>query len=310
MDQADVCPAEDIESIVPMGCEVSVRQLYNGGVGQTQVESVSVFAGNVESIRTQINGKDTSIIVTARDFVACLERMTVFGRRCLDEVNRSVFDVEMQAVFNDGGVGNASRHEIGTNGKSYKVFDAADGRVWTYGEIINYLLGEYVVLGLIGVPSLEELEAVTGYVVADELNLEGKSVANAIEICCEKTGVEFAIEASYCSVGSDSDIVFYRPGKGRGVELNCQYAGNNFDISQTNIISIDSQRQLSEQTIVVATAILGMHYHVGDKVVCSPDSRDLLGIRRDKASELVIAGVTMDVDKQATSLEIVRRRDY
>ncbi len=535
-DEVSVCPVEDIESIVPMGAQVSIRQLYNAGVGETQVESVSVFEGNVEHIRTQINGKSQSVVITARDFVACLERMTVFGRRYADEVNSSHFYTSMQTVFNDGG-GNASKQAVICNGKSYTVFAADDNaKLWSYGEIIHYLLSEYVLLGLVGVPCLEELEAVTGYVVAEELNLEGKSVAEAIELCCERTGVEFVVEPSYCLVGVDSGIVFYKPGKGRAVELNCQYAGNSLDISRTNVIGIDSDRQrwpvtdrfvvrggykeyestftlveawdgslegrpqseygqstssdfesvkdvyrkwclneagdygepafdfskvfqgqeyltrrraferaitsdkgyyleasfddgvnwqeftdsfgvlddqcgvwisedelsedmwtaigagtlkfrmtatvasdvrvnysvsngaadgctpvtetietdssyayrkvmptsvfydqvrtgqleadqiddsnaiaaycktkarLSERVIdniTVDTAVVGMHYHVGDRVVCSPESRDILGIRRDRRSEFVIYSVTMDVEKQATSLEIVRRR--
>ncbi len=538
-DEVNICPVEDIESIVPMGSQVSIRQLYNASVGQTQVESVSVFEGNVESIHTQINGKSQSVVITARDFVACLERMTVFGRRYADAVNGSHFYTSMQTAFNDGGVGNASRQAVESHGKNYTVFAADDNaKLWSYGEIVHYLLSEYVLLGVIGVPCLEELEAVTGFMVAGELNLEGKSVAEAIELCCEKTGVEFVVEPSYCLVGVDSGIVFYRPGKTRSVELNCQYAGNDLDISRTNIIGIDSDRhrwpvtdrfvvrgenkeyestfdlieawdssleglaqseyspstssdfesvkdvyrkwclneagdygepafdfskvfqgqeyltqrrvferaitsdkgyyletsfddganwqeftdsfgvlddqcgvwisedelsedmwtaigagtlkfrmtatvasdvrvnysvsngaagscvpvtetietdssfqyrkvmptsvfydqvrtgqleadqiddsnaiaaycktkaRLSERVIdniKVNTAVVGMHYCVGDRVICSPESRDLLGIRRDKASEFVITGITMDVEKQATSLEIVRQRRY
>ncbi|MCK5563805.1 MAG: hypothetical protein KAJ07_01045 [Planctomycetes bacterium] len=243
LDETDICPVEDIESIVPMGSQVSIRQLYNAGVGETQVESVSVFEGNVEGIRTQINGDGQSVVITARDFIASMERMTVFGRRYADATDGSRFMVGMQAVFNEDGEGNASKQKVICNGKSYTVFAADDNaKLWSYGEIILYLLSEYVLLGLVGVPCLEELEAVTGYMVAEELNLEGKNVAEVIELCCKKTGVQFAVEPSYCFVGVSSGIVFYRPGKGRAVELNCQYAGNGLDISRTNVIGIDSDR--------------------------------------------------------------------
>ena len=62
------------------------------------------------------------------------------------------------------------------------------------------------------------------------------------------------------------------------------------------------------ETIDAETTILGLHYIIGDRVTCSPDSRDVLGIRRDNRSRFVIERVEMDFTKQTTRLRIERKR--
>lgn len=62
------------------------------------------------------------------------------------------------------------------------------------------------------------------------------------------------------------------------------------------------------ETSEVETPCLALDYQVGDKVTTSPDSRDLLGYRRDNRSRWWIERVHMDFLKQQTNLRIVRER--
>jgi hypothetical protein len=62
------------------------------------------------------------------------------------------------------------------------------------------------------------------------------------------------------------------------------------------------------ETINVQTPHLLLYYQVGDAVTASPDSRDLLGCRRDNRSRWWIRRVHMDFEKQCTNLKIVRQR--
>jgi len=104
------------------------------------------------------------------------------------------------------------------------------------------------------------------------------------------------------------------PGSGRIVELNLQYAGEKLSISRTNVCELESEKQNEPadsgiiEVINVQTPILAMHYEVGDRVTVSPDSRDILGVRRDNRSIFWIGRVRMDFERQCTDLRIFRKR--
>jgi len=63
------------------------------------------------------------------------------------------------------------------------------------------------------------------------------------------------------------------------------------------------------ETVQVQTPTLVFDYRVGDRVTCSPESRDLLGCRTDNRSVSWIEKVQMDFAKQCTNLKIVRQRN-
>lgn len=62
------------------------------------------------------------------------------------------------------------------------------------------------------------------------------------------------------------------------------------------------------ETIDVQTPTLRLHLHPGDTVTSSPDSRDLLNIRRDNRSTVSIERVRIDFRNQYTNLRLLRRR--
>jgi hypothetical protein len=62
------------------------------------------------------------------------------------------------------------------------------------------------------------------------------------------------------------------------------------------------------ETIDVETPIVATHYEVGDRVIPSPDSRNIIGIRSDNRSIFWIDRVSMDFEKQSTNLKVLRRR--
>jgi len=62
------------------------------------------------------------------------------------------------------------------------------------------------------------------------------------------------------------------------------------------------------ETTEVQTPTLTLHFEPGDRVTSSPDSRDLLGVRRDNRSITWIDRVHIDIANQCTRLKLVRRR--
>lgn len=62
------------------------------------------------------------------------------------------------------------------------------------------------------------------------------------------------------------------------------------------------------ETADVQTPYLVFDYGLGDKITCSPESRDLLSVRSDNRSINTIARVQMDFARQCTNLKVIRRR--
>jgi hypothetical protein len=77
---------------------------------------------------------------------------------------------------------------------------------------------------------------------AYDLDVTGLNLLQAIERCCERTGLEFKFEVALCGTGPRENIVFYRRGAGRCVELNVQRQGEKISISKTNVSEFSSKR--------------------------------------------------------------------
>ena len=307
---------EQAERIAAMGKRVGVCRLVNTGIGGVKIEPVWLFVGRVEETRTKLGPKEQVFEIIAKDISARLDRVTVHGRRIATTGCESTFGDGLECVFNADGKPNASTQQVQHNGKSYTAFagEGQEAKYWSTAEVLEYLLSEYVVYGQLQVPPAGFIEALTGEKVADVLDVEGKSVLDALQDCCEQVGIQFAFKARQAELGPAEKIVFYQPGEGPSIELNLQYAGEQLSISRTNVCELNSEKQNESadsgviETIDVQTPIVATHYEVGDRLTTSPDSRDVLGIRRDNRSIFWIDRVRIDFEKQCTDLRILRRR--
>ncbi|HDZ39895.1 MAG TPA: hypothetical protein ENH62_16755 [Marinobacter sp.] len=235
---------ERIETVAAIGREVSIVTLYNARLGITAVRSVKVFAGRIEEIETQISGDCESVELVARDFSARLGRIGVYGQRVLHGGGSTMRLDGYETVFNRDGLPNASKAPMQHEGKWYRMFevDSAKAQYWTCAEAVVYLLGEHLVGGQLGDGDVEQLEGIFESRLLGEIDVNGMSLLDALEKCCEQTGVRFRFEPCQEEDGPAERIVFYRPGVGRRVELNHQQAGEGFSIGRTNICRIDSSR--------------------------------------------------------------------
>lgn len=243
-DQNDRISPEQIETIAPMGKKISIRQFYKAKEDR-KPSAISVFEGRIEKIDMTIGSTAETVAITARDFSAVLERTTVHGAR-VDTGNSEALRLEgTETVFNAGGEPNASKQISQHQGKAYKVFAKAQryGKFWSCAEAVHYLLNEYIVPGQLQIPGTAQLEAVFGEQMLDETDVEGLSVIKALEKCCEQAQVAFKFAPRLSETRPRQRIVFYRPGRGKKVELNLQYAGQSLSISKTNIADIKSERQ-------------------------------------------------------------------
>ncbi len=314
-DQAQNNTIEQAERIAAIGKRLEICQLVDAGIGEVKIEPQWVFVGLVEETQTRLGAGEQVLEITVKDFAARLDRVTVGGRRITTAGGASTFNNGLEAVFNEDGQPNASKEQVQHDGRSYTVFagEGQEAKYWSVAEVLIYLLSEYLPFGQLQVPPAAYLEAFTSEKAADELDIEGKSVLDALGNCCEQAELNFCFRPRQQEPGPDEKIVFYQPGEGPSVELNLQYAGEQLSISRTNVCELESEKQNESaeseviETIDVKTPIIATHYEVGNRVITSPDSKDILGVRRDNRSIFWIDRVRMDFEKQCTDLRILRK---
>lgn len=241
---ADLVAAEDIETELAMGERVCIQQIYNGVPPGAAAFAFPLFEGQIEGIETEIGPKGERVEIVARDFSANLKRITVYGQRVGDSDGSSLFLAGVDTVFNLDGKANANPMLIKVNGKSYITFCAepSQGKLWSYVEVINYLLCEYLPSGQLQRPSVEQLQALTEDQKVRDLDVTGLNLLQALHRCCERIGLKFKFVPRLVETGPKQAIVFYKSGTGRAVELNCQPHGEQFSISNTNIASLRSRK--------------------------------------------------------------------
>jgi hypothetical protein len=236
--------AEEVEAEVALGKSVCVRQVYNGCAPGGGAFTFPVFAGQVEVIEKTFGPDGESVDIIARDLSATLKRASVYGQRVGNADGSTLLLAGVDTVFNAEGQINAKTDPVENNGYSYTVFctEPSKAKPWSYAEAIRYLLCEYLPSGQLRIPSLELLSALTDGQKARALDVTGLNLADALHRCCQRVGLEFKFVPRFAPTGPAEAIVFYRPGRGRAAELNCQKAGSRLSISKTDIARLHSTK--------------------------------------------------------------------
>jgi hypothetical protein len=236
---------EDVEDRFAVGKSIRLCQLYNRAAPDAATADLTVFVGQIEGVDIAMDGDGETIEITARDFSAVLERMTVYGQHVLRNDGSTVLLPGLETVFNPLGRGNAAAQPVTSNGKTRTIFsaDTTGARLWDCAEAIHCLLSEYVPCGVLYWPGIEQLLALTQGRLVRDLDVTGLSLLEALQRCCALAGLQFRFVPRLAETGPRQAIVFYRNGYGRAVELNCQPAGETLSLSQTSIATRHSKRE-------------------------------------------------------------------
>ncbi len=236
--------AEQIETLFAMGKTVYIRQYFNGVPPGAAAFSLPIFCGQIESIDIKLAPDGEKAEVVARDFSANLKRISVYGQRLAEASNSNVFLASLDTTFNPDGKANANLEPIEVNGKIYTTFCAepSQGKLWSYAEVIDYLLCEYLVAGQLQTPGMGQLRVLTENQAVRDFDVTGLSLIEALHRCCERIGLRFKFVPRLVPTGPGQAIVFYKAGTGRTVELDCQQAGEKLSISKTNIAHLHSKK--------------------------------------------------------------------
>jgi hypothetical protein len=241
---ADAKAAEDVAHEFAAGKTISIRQYYNAKLCSPAIFGLPIFSGQIESSETLRTTGGEKFEITARDFSVNLKRLSVYGQRLAKQDGSSIFLAGLDTIFNPDGKCNANQTVIELNGKSYTIFcgEFMQDRLWTYAEVIYYLLCEYAPAGQIKTPSFSRLQALTENQIVRDLDVTGLNLIEALYRCCERIGLKFKFVPRMSDNGPVQAIVFYSASTGRVVELNCQPTGQQISISKTNIAQLHSRK--------------------------------------------------------------------
>jgi hypothetical protein len=237
-------PAEQIETKFAMGKPLCIRQIYNGIPPGAATFSLPIFEGHIEDIETRLDPNGENIEIIAKDFSTTLSRITVYGQRVTTSNDTTLFLAGMDTIFNADGKANASLNPTEVNGKNYTVFCAktSQSRFFSLAEIIDYLLCEYLPVGCLQTPDIEQLRALTANQSIRDLDVTGLNLLEALHRCCERAGLKFKFAPRFDETGPRQAIIFYKNDTGRVVELDCQQRGEQLSISKTNIAVLSSRK--------------------------------------------------------------------
>jgi hypothetical protein len=235
---------EGIEAEFSAGRDVRIEQIYNAGKPDVSICNMPVFTGQIEAIETRFNPDGEQVEIIARDFSANLERITVYGRWTGNTDGSAVFLGGVETVFNEGCKGNATIERMETNGNNLTLFasESREAKLWSYSEVIEYMLRGYLPKGQLEIPSIERLRVLTEGREVRELDVTGLSLIEALHRCCSGIDLKFKFVPRLAQTGAGQAIIFYKSAEGRTVELNCQQRGEQLSISKTNISVLHSRK--------------------------------------------------------------------
>ncbi len=241
---------ESQEDRFAMGRQIRLQQIYNRCPPEVVLDELTLFVGRIEGVETTMRSGEQRIELIARDFSAALRRITVYGRRVLQNDNSTILLAGLDTVFNPLGQGNATIEPVWVQGRSRVVFSpgSTEANAWTCAGAIHYLLAEYAPPGSLHRPSMEELLALTESRFLRDLDVTGLSLLEALHRCCRAADVQFQFMPRLAESGPTQAIVFYRNGRGPTIELNCQPAGESLNLSQTSVAAMHSERSFHPVT--------------------------------------------------------------
>jgi len=231
---------EQLENQFRMGQTVCLRQAFNPIEPETAVASLPIFTGRIEGITTAVSENQEVAEILVKDCSAILARITVYGRHVLQGDGSSVFLSGLDTIFNPNGQANAV---LGAT-TNYPLFSVgtAQAKPWGCAEAISYLLGTYAPSSALHWPDLDQLQALTEQRPIRDLDVTGLGLLEALQRCCEPAGLQFQFVPRLTETGPSQALVFYRNGRGRAIELNCQQTGQSLGLSRTDVATLKSER--------------------------------------------------------------------
>lgn len=243
---------EELSSLARPGRKIKAGIIFQTDMASGQQRYWPLFVGIICQGWANMSGKTEGVEIMACDELTWHNVSAIDGMRVLGPAGQAVYIQSAEAVFNPDGKGNCSVSAAEVNGKSYEIFqmESSQAHHWSYAGAIRYIAAEYLrtdVDELLGCAGLEELTE--GQVLRD-VDVTGLTPLEAIERLCRRAGLGFCLEEAPLSDGEVKEVLrFYRWGQGNKVFLRHQQAGEQLDLTWTNVVSCHIETAQPRRTI-------------------------------------------------------------
>ncbi len=239
---------EDLAGRIRPGAAVRATLLRTGAPPGTEAEDLVLFDGRVARVRLALSAEGERLEIEAEDPAADLLRRRV-GGRCVRTATGAVRLQDRRLVFNPDGRPNASPdlYDPGT-GDPYTVFAAEAGSgaaAWTLAEAVAYLLAEHGAGSAVAVPPPSEVRAALPDVVLEDVALEGRTLAEALEALLALAGARPHVRVEPGTEGVSRRLEALCLDRGPAAWLSHQPPGETYDPGRTDLAALEAERRFA-----------------------------------------------------------------
>jgi hypothetical protein len=228
---------EDLSELPPVGARILIRPAQSSGGAE--------FQGIITAHRVELTENSEILVAEADHLLRHLLSSKLMTR--WEMVGQEAVEVPAERIrFNTGQTCLASASTIEVRKRSARIFDSStSSHRWSVADALGYLIAATVPEDVES-PGLDELEQLTAHAELGELDITGKTAAEALVEVAHRGGLE--LRASREGIG----LVLYRPGRdGRRSSVCLQSPGESLFPARSNFWrgSLRLRRRPSRRTV-------------------------------------------------------------
>lgn len=238
---------EHLAPRVRPGAAVTARLLRGGAWPGDAADGLVLFEGRITRLHVQLDPGGEALAFEAEDPAEEVLRRRLGGQRAWAADDSAAHLDGPPLVFNPDGRSNASATlYTPSGGEAHRIFapaGAPDAEAWTLDEAVAYVLAEYGESPALAVPGRGEVRAAVGGIVLNDVRLEGRTLAEALDALLELAGARFRVAAEPGPAGVSRRLELVVPGGGPVVWLSHQRPGETFDPRCTHLASLAARME-------------------------------------------------------------------
>ena len=238
---------EDIAARIRPGVSISAVLLRGGVLPGAERGDLVLFAGRIGRIEMALDADGETLQIEAEDTAAEILRRRLGGQRVWGSGSGTERMEGLDFIFNPDGRPNAATQPYDPGeGDPYTVFaptSPGSAAAWTLDKAVAYLLAEHGISDAVAIPSPTEVQQAVGAVTIRDVNLEGRSLGEALDALLELVGGRALLATEAQSDGVSRRLELWFANRAAGGWLSHQRVGKPFDTDATQLSALSARME-------------------------------------------------------------------